>query len=82
MPLAESRSATAFVRDVGLSDATRKKGLRNLDELGVLIPNDDQPRDDLGERGQRLRPRKVYTISPDWAPDLTRSSPRDQALRS
>lgn len=69
--------ARAFVRDVGLSDATRKKGLRNLDELGVLIPNDDVPRDDLGERGQRLRPRKVYTFSPDWAPDVARNtSPR------
>lgn len=61
-----------FVREVGLSDVTRKKGLRNLDEMGVLLA-EDLPRDDLGEQGQRRRPRKVYGFAPEWAPDVSRS---------
>lgn len=69
--------AKAFVRDVGLSDVTRKKGLRNLDEIGVLVATTpDKPRDDLGERGQRLRPRNVYSFTGDWAPDVSRSPAR------
>lgn len=65
--------AAAFVRDVGLSNPTRKKGLRNLDELGILISTPDEPRDDLGERGQRLRPRNIYRFGEGWAPAVTRT---------
>lgn len=68
----------SFNRDVGLSDATRKKGLRNLDALGVLsgIP---EARDDFGDQGHRLRPRNVYTINAEWAPRVSRGDDHRRA---
>lgn len=69
--------APLFKERYGLSESTRKSGLRNLDELGVL---DVEPAvvDDQGHGGHRLRPRNTYTIpsayqSPASAPSSTRT---------
>lgn len=64
-----------FGRDYGLSESTRKKGLRSLCDLGVLEQRAELA-DASGDRGHRLRKRFVYDLSARYAPP-----PRNQALR-
>lgn len=67
--------AATFKERYGVSETTRKKGLRNLsDELGILHKRFASV-DDAGGVGHRLRPRSVYQIAPQWAPHAATPTP-------
>lgn len=59
--------AAYFRTEYGLSESTRKSGLRNLSDLGVLEPH---PRrlDDFGDPSKRGRRRNVYDLIEAYAP--------------
>lgn len=52
--------------EYGISDSTRKAGLRNLVENGVLIHEGTSK--ETGATSTRLRGRNVYTLTPNLAP--------------
>lgn len=55
-----------YFRDTyGLGDSTRKKGLKELVELGVLT-HQLQSLDHMGQTGHRRRQRSVYTVTADY----------------
>lgn len=56
----------------GISDSTRKAGLRNLAELGVL--SHEGTSKETGATATRLRGRNIYTLNPIYAPP-PRSAP-------
>ncbi len=56
-----------FLTEYGLGDSTRKSGLRNLSDLGVLDPH-RRRMGDFGDSSRRARMRNVYNLLEDYAP--------------
>lgn len=66
--LEELTFPTAYFRtEYGLGESTRKSGLRNLTDLGVLVPH-RRRMDDFGDSSRRARMRYVYDLLEDYAP--------------
>ena len=64
--------AGTFHDRYGLSESTRKKGLKNLDDLLILMRTKSVV-DDSGGVGHRLRPRNTYELAPHLLPPASGS---------
>ena len=64
--------AVTFHDRYGLSESTRKKGLKNLDDLLILMRTKSVV-DDSGGVGHRLRPRNTYELAPHLLPPASGS---------
>ena len=65
--------AGTFHDRYGLSESTRKKGLKNLDEH-LILTRTSSVVDDFGGVGHRLRPRNTYELAPHLLPPAPRAS--------